>query len=506
MQTTISRDDFANWRGAAFVSSSLVSHEGVSYGLEERDGQRELLVIAPPGHAVLTEVPGQSGGEYEGQQVLVAPANHATARWLRQQLPWLAPAPIGLHKSAGFGDRLGLATPGHIRALREVLAQMPGASIAPVFAQQSIREMTRTHRSPADVLDDATWATFAEGWVSGVGADADHLKTPEDIDACAAEGYSLYTIDPGAYVDDAANNDDPTTLQAKLATLPWERLETTATDFLRTYADKPVALEDRTIRPSEVEALRAAVKYGAAIAHICTMHRHLASKGIPFELEVSVDETATPTTAAEHLVIASEMRRLGVQWVSLAPRFVGAFEKGIDYQGDLAALGADFQADAQIAQALGPYKLSLHSGSDKFSVYASFVAATQGLGHLKTAGTSYVEALRVIAQADPTLFGEIVRFATMRYPIDRATYHVSAEAARIPDLAAVPVPALPTLLVDPHVRQVLHVTFGSTLEQFHGAIFSVLRAHQAAYTEVIVQHFVRHLTPFAVGQQAAARS
>ena len=504
MQATISREACQAWRGTAFVPASFITHDGAAYWLEAAAGQRHLAVLAPPDHAALRGLVARSGGEHDGVPLALAPTDHATARWLRAQLPWLTPRPIGLHASAGFGDRLGLATPGHIRAVRKVLAAAPGAQIAPLFAQQSMREMARTHRTPAEVLDDATWGTFAAGWVGGVGADADHLKTPADIDACAAEGFSLYTIDPGAHVDDAADGDDPATLQAKLDAVPWDRLESTATDFLRAYSNQQIALEDRALTISEAETVRAAVKYGAAIAHVAAMYRHLASKGLPSELEVSVDETATPTTAAEHGIFASELRRLGVQWVSLAPRFVGAFEKGIDYIGNLDALQADLVVHAQIARVLGPYKLSLHSGSDKFSVYPLFVAATRGVGHLKTAGTSYVEALRVIAAADPALFREILRFDAARYPTDRATYHVSADVTQLPDFEQVPVSDLPALLDDLHVRQVAHVTFGSTLDRFHEPIFTVLRAHQDAYDDVIARHFVRHLAPFAVAPIAAS--
>ena len=506
MQDTVySLADSQNWRGAALIPDSFVTHNGSALWMEEADGQRRLAVLAPPDHEALANLAGQPGGERDGYHLVLAPTDHATARWLRGALPWLTPRPIGQHTSAGFGDRLGLATPGHIRALREVLAAAPGAKIAPIFAQQSIREMARTHRTPAGVLADATWGTFVAGWVAGVGADADHLKTPEDIDACAAEGYSLYTIDPGMHVDDAADGDDPATLHTKLDALPWDRLETTAADFRRAYSGKRIALEDRTLTLSEADVTHAAVKYGAAIAQVAAMYRHLAGKHMAAELEVSVDETATPTTAADHIIFASELRRLGVQWVSLAPRFVGAFEKGTEYIGDLAALRADLEVHAQIARVLGPYKLSLHSGSDKFNVYPLFVEATRGVGHLKTAGTSYVEALRVIATAAPALFREMLRFDAARYPIDRATYHVSAEVARLPDPAQVPVGDLPALLDHHDVRQVVHVTYGSTLDQFHEAIFAVLHAEQGAYGEVIARHFVRHLAPFAVVPTPASR-
>lgn len=110
---------------------------------------------------------------------------------------------LGLSTSAGFGDRLGRATVGHVRALRAALSTARGRTIAPIFAQQSARENARTGRTPEQVLADATWGAFAAGWSGPVGADADHVKTIADIDACAAAGYTFYTIDPGEYVASA---------------------------------------------------------------------------------------------------------------------------------------------------------------------------------------------------------------------------------------------------------------------------------------------------------------
>ncbi|MDQ2713884.1 MAG: tagaturonate epimerase family protein, partial [Chloroflexota bacterium] len=151
---------------------------------------------------------------------------------------------------------------------------------------------------------------------------------------------------------------------------------------------------------------------------------------------------------------------------------------------------------AAIARALGPYKLSLHSGSDKFKVYPLIVAATGGLVHLKTAGTSYVEALRVIARVRPVLFREIVACACEHYSRDRASYHVSAEVSRVPALASLPDAALVGLLDDNNARQILHVTFGSVLGSFGPAILARLQAHEDMYYETLEQHFYRHLKPF----------
>jgi hypothetical protein len=218
-----------------------------------------------------------------------------------------------------------------------------------------------------------------------------------------------------------------------------------------------------------------------------------------------VDETATPTSHLEHLYIASELERLGVRWVSLAPRYVGRFEKGVDYMGDpgqshdeaLAALTADLAGHAAIARSLGPYKLSLHSGSDKFSVYPIAVEATRGVVHLKTAGTSYLEALRAIARVHPTLFRTLYELAFDRYEIDRASYHVSAQPARAPQLASLRDDALPTVLDHFDGREMLHVTFGSALARYGGDIKTTLRAHEEAHYSAIQAHFDRHLAPFA---------
>jgi len=217
---------------------------------------------------------------------------------------------------------------------------------------------------------------------------------------------------------------------------------------------------------------------------------------VRFELEVSVDETETPTSPLEHLFIASELRRLGVRWVSLAPRFVGRFEKGVDYIGDLGEFEAEFARHAAIARALGPYKLSLHSGSDKFSIYPIIARHAGELLHVKTAGTSYLEALRAVAAVDPDLFREILSFARVRYNEDKATYHVSADLDKVP---------LPETLSDEELagvldafdgRQVLHVTFGSVLDRFGERLKEVLAEHEEAYYAALEAHFVKHLAPF----------
>jgi hypothetical protein len=196
--------------------------------------------------------------------------------------------------------------------------------------------------------------------------------------------------------------------------------------------------------------------------------------------------------------------------VSLAPRYIGRFEKGVDYIGDLAAFTTSFAIHAAIARTLGPYKLSLHSGSDKFSTYEIAARETLGLVHLKTAGTSYLEALRTVAQVQPDFLRDIYAFSLGRYEKDRASYHVSAELHRAPTPTEMPDTEVPMLLDQFDARQILHVTFGSVLtaqdpggrRRFSDQMMEILNAHPEAYAANLKSHFLRHLRPFAVYSKA----
>jgi hypothetical protein len=395
--------------------------------------------------------------------------------------------PLSLTPSFGFGDRLGLATPGHIAAVK-------GTKFAPVFAQQSVRENARTRRSPQQVLDDARRAVDAAGWDAPWGADADHLKTPEDLPAFVQAGYTFFTIDPGAHVDNAADADPLPVLQQK-AVGGWD--EVSALYLASDNGIKSIgAFDSETL-------LRALVKYGRAIQHTAAMYRRLCDMKESFDFEVSVDETDSPTTPLEHFFIANELTRLGVRFTSLAPRFIGRFEKGVDYIGDLSALDAEMAKHAAVTAHFGTYKLSLHSGSDKFSVYPLVAKHWGERVHVKTAGTSYLEALRTVAQLAPELLAEIYSFARERYDNDKASYHVSAQVANAPLPASVR--DWPGLLEQFDAREIFHVTFGSVLTdktatgdwRFYDRLMDILRANPEAYTANIEKHFMRHLRPFS---------
>ena len=229
---------------------SIVTNEKAAFSLgREATGEKILLV---KGEA--------SGFETRGQAedgAWVCPLSPANAAALRAYLPWLNPAPLGLRTSAGTGDRLGLATPGHARAAL-------GAGIALIFAQQSVRENARTGRSPQQVLDDALWGLFQEGWREPWGADADHLKREQDALPFIEAGYTFYTVDPGEHVGGAAPDETLDALRARAVGLDVPRLRAD-------YLGRGFNLDGLELSYDEPALLRAALKYHNAAAHAASL-------------------------------------------------------------------------------------------------------------------------------------------------------------------------------------------------------------------------------------------
>jgi hypothetical protein len=221
-----------------------------------------------------------------------------------------------------------------------------------------------------------------------------------------------------------------------------------------------------------------------------------------------VDETDSPTTPIEHLFIGLELRRRGVVATSVAPRFIGEFEKGIDYKGDLARFEEELKVHAAIARHCGPYKISIHSGSDKFSIYPAVGRVCGKLLHVKTAGTSYLEALRVVARTDADLFREIVEYSRGRFDTDKATYHISAKLTDAPSAGVLSSKDAENVYLDQVAgRQILHVTFGSVLtvgrtasgRSFKEGILEILNNHPDLHSEVLEKHLGKHIKLLSQG-------
>lgn len=464
----------------------------------QHDGWR--LAIWSPEAGTLPPRLDLEVGEVEGGYLATGKPTSSTLAALRDVVAWLNPVPVGRGgPSAGFGDRLGLATPGHLRALHHA----PG--VTPVLAQQSARELGRTHRTFRDVLDAATAAILATGWREGFGADADHLKTVRDVEEAVAAGFSMITVDPIDVVSQLPTDTSTSSIHNALKGIPWEALEDDERAFAARYPSR-LDLDSHALDLPSGALHRAAIRFGRALAHVVAMHRRASALGFRGDFEIAVDELDEPTTPIEHVYLATELHRLGVRWTSFAPRFVGSFEKGIDYRGDVPAFAADLAAHVAIAQAMGGYKISIHSGSDKYSIYEAAVRETSGDVHLKTSGTSYLVALDLLARHDPMLFRQVWATSRHAYAEARSSYVVSASATGLRGQGTLDPDDLVDLLRQPATREILHVGYGHVLDTLGDTIRDAVWARREEYWSLLEAHFERHLTPFAQGSPVRQRS
>ena len=502
--------DFIKFYGAGktltLYESSIVRKKNHIFFLI-REGLNKKLVILYPSDAEVPEgfVFEEKGSFPYGRKkfnYVLCPCNSKNASQLRRTFPYTRPQAIGLRPAIGLGDRLGLATPGHIRAVKEF-------GVFPVLAQQSIREMERTQRTPQEVLDDVSWAVFQEGYRGGFAADADHLKKESHVDATFAAGFTMYTIDCSDYIDFEADNYSFNALKSRFENLPWDEMECDKNRFIRLYKRKRIVLnmpdgEIKELKFSEEDLFRAAVKFSRAIIFVTRMYRRLRKLfgRRRFDFEVSIDETEKPTTPLEHLFLISEFKRFKVKIHGLALRFVGRFEKAIDYIGDLKEFENSLMEHILISKRFGPYKISVHSGSDKFSIYPILNKLASNMLHLKTSGTSYLESLRIVARHDPALFREIVKYGLEHFQEDRKSYHISTDLSLIPDPDQVSNEELEKAFLDsPAGRQVLHVTYGSVLTAkdkegrwlFRERIRKVLLENEEEFYETVAAHIKRHI-------------
>jgi len=218
------------------------------------------------------------------------------------------------------------------------------------------------------------------------------------------------------------------------------------------------------------------------------------------DLEISIDETTTTTTIQEHFFIARELTRRGVEFATLAPRFCGEFQKGVDYIGDVEQFERELILHQAIATHFG-YKLSLHSGSDKFRIFEIFGRITKGKFHVKTAGTNYLEAIKLVAIKDPSLYREIHAFALSAFDEVTQYYHVTTDINRIPALDSLEDEDLVHLFEHNDSRQLIHITYGPILNKkyedgtyvFKDRLYELWSMYENQYSDLLFRHIKQHL-------------
>ncbi|MCQ2398263.1 MAG: tagaturonate epimerase family protein [Sphaerochaetaceae bacterium] len=426
-----------------------------------------------------------------GKKRVLAPLNHHSANVLRKAYPWTAPQRVlGRDKTIGVGDRLGIAGDGHIRVFRRF------PDVTPVLAQQSIRELNLTNRTFHDVIDSASFTVFRCGYTNGFGADGDHVKTAREVSYALKSGATMITLDCSEQIDNSIDALSKEEVDARYESVRDRVLE-------RYYMNRSFDIgEGISISFDEELFKRTVLIYSKAVAHAVRIYNTLIVRNARqlADFEVSIDETLTPTLPAQHFFVANELAKHYVNIATVAPRFCGEFQKGIDYIGDLEQFEQEMKVHAAIARKFG-YKLSIHSGSDKFSIFSCAGKETRGRFHLKTAGTNWLEAMKLVAMKDPSLYREIHRYALDgAFEEARKYYHVTTDLTKIPDLDSLSDSELPDLFKNNDSRQLIHITYGLILNEknpdgsfkFRDRLYKLWRENKEGYARLIDMHIGRH--------------
>ena len=466
-----------NYHGFDVYEKSINKKGPSTIFIAKEDGKDFLVVLG--------KNPGFKGGKLSGEK-LKAPLNHANALVLRKLFPFTAPSRVlGYERSFGVGDRLGIAGPGHIKLFEKYDAY-------PVLAQQSIRELNFTSRTYEDVLDAASFAVFREGFKKAWAADGDHLKTAADVKYALSLGFTMITLDCSEHINNKVTDENAPALPKKYAAK---------------YLGKKIDIgEGLFISFTEAELKKITAIYGKAIIFATDIYKKFFKTGkYKADFEISIDETITPTTPLQHYFVARELIDAGVRFATIAPRFCGEFQKGIDYKGDLAQFNKEIKVHAVVARHF-KYKLSIHSGSDKFSVFPCIGKATKNVFHVKTAGTNWLEAMRVVTRKDPALYREIHKYALEVFDEANKLYHVSADLKKIPKVGKLTDKELCELFNQDDSRQLIHITYGLILSKknaagaftFKDRLYKLWRDHEKDYIKALEKHIGKHLAKLGV--------
>ena len=409
--------------------------------------------------------------------------------------------------SFGVGDRFAHQAKAQLQAFQKLEAE--GVVVAPVW-NKSNREHTFVGSEPQSVFDAAQAAISAKGWEHGWHVDADHirLETVERFLTCS----DFFTLD---VADSIGQPTAPAEVEDFIARHP---------ELVGTITIAGVS-EPFTTTRKEVETVVS--KYLLAVKEAGNIYRHISAKKgeANFIAEVSMDETDAPQTPPELLIILAALADEKVRVQTIAPKFTGRFNKGVDYVGDLAQFEREFNDDlAVIAHAVQQYglpanlKLSVHSGSDKFSLYPIIrrALARTGAGlHLKTAGTTWLEELVGLSEAGGdglVLTKEIYAYALAHVDELCAPYasvididHSKLPSAEVvnqwsgPELANAirHIPGHPGF--NSNVRQLLHVSF--KLAAKAGARYlDLLKSNEEIVAKQVTENiFERHMRPLFLG-------
>lgn len=453
----------------------------------EKTAKGEACMIRKDEKTLLA-VNGELGKLFHGEScgnTVLCPTDHANRLVLNELFSYTKPTAFGRKTPTfGFGDRLGYANPAQVRAIEKT-------AIRPVLAQQSLRELTLTGRTNVEVIDVAAWAVFREGYKLGFASDGDHLKTIDEIASALKDGCTMITLDCSLVLNQTEVKGEK--LAESFETLKPEQQKALTERYLD--SKEPESFGLHFTKQSVFELYRV---YAGALALIHNVYFELlVTVGRPIDFEVSLDETVETTSPEAHYFVAREMEEMGVAATSVAPKFVGEFQKAIDYIGDIEELKATLAVHAKLADRFG-YKLSLHSASEKYSVLPLIAKATNGRFHIKTSGTSWLEVVETISKHAPALYRRMHEVALETIDEARRFYVVHCDTSNVRPLSETTDAQLPEYLElgNNDARQLMHITYGFILErpELKKQILQFLDDHFDLYEKEAEELYDRHLT------------
>ncbi len=409
--------------------------------------------------------------------------------------------------SFGTGDRFGLQGKGQLKAVKK--ANDLGIPLTPVW-NKSYREHSIIGSNPEDVRIEADQAIKELNFHSDYFVDADHINL-SNVDGFI-DHSDFFTIDISDFIGIPPDGQ-------KISAFKKTYTKYTGTFYLDGFQDSYQISED------DLELI--ASKYFTAIEKASEIYEYITEKkgAGNFITEISIDETDQPQTPVELFFILAELGRLKVPVNTIAPKFSGRFNKGVDYQGDLNAFEKEFREDLLVLKETekefnlpAGLKLSVHSGSDKFSIYpviGKLIRETNSGIHLKTAGTTWLEEVIGLAISGSEGLRLVKQFYNESFQRIEELCGPYAQVIDI-DPEALPEPALvkswtgeefaETLrhipghkLYNPGVRQLLHVGYKVAAENKE-IFIRLLKENEAiveneVYTNIFERHIQRIFKP-----------
>ena len=409
--------------------------------------------------------------------------------------------------SFGVGDRFARQAKAQLRAF--ILAAQQGVEVTPVW-NKSNREHVTVGSEPASTRAAVEAAVKELRWQKAYHVDADHIRL-ETVDRFIPHS-DFYTIDVADWIGKPA---DARAVEA----------------FIKRHAELVGQISIPQIewpfQTTPAEVVRIAGKYLLAVQEAGKIYRHIAKikGGRNFITEVSLDETDSPQTPPELLIILAAITDEKIPIQTIAPKFTGRFNKGVDYVGNVAQFEKEFNDDlAVIAFAVKQYglpgtlKLSVHSGSDKFSIYAPMHRALARFGsglHIKTAGTTWLEEVIGLAEAG----GDGLALAKEIYAgaLEHAE-ELCAPYTAVIDIDFKKLPSITTVngwsakqftaalrhdqnnpAFNPHLRQLIHVGY-KIAARMGDRYLDALEKHEDAVARNVTDNlYERHLKPLLAG-------